>query len=218
MGAVTSETSQPPTPVRRGRKRSQASRRAILDAAFELFGEGGFAALTIEGIAARAGCGKQTIYRWWPGKADVLLDALATKADMHIPVADQGSYQAELRSFLEESFVLSRRPQVGDVLCVLMAEAQTDPAFGARFQAAFLTRRREALSIILARATDRGDLPARPSPDAVLDIVFGVIWYRMLATRRPLDRQLADELLDLLTATDDPTPTGASKPKGQITR
>jgi AcrR family transcriptional regulator len=59
-----------------GRKRSQESRLAILTAAFELTAELGYAGLTIEGIAARSGTGKQTIYRWWPSKADVLLDAL----------------------------------------------------------------------------------------------------------------------------------------------
>jgi AcrR family transcriptional regulator len=69
-----SEQQVPPRP---GRKRSEESRLAILAAAFELIAEVGYAGLTIEGIAARSGTGKQTIYRWWPSKADVLMDAIA---------------------------------------------------------------------------------------------------------------------------------------------
>jgi len=187
--------------VRPGRKRSQDSRLAILTASFELFGEVGYAALTIEGIAARAGCGKQTIYRWWPSKADVLLDALATKADMHVPLTNHSSYEADVRIFLRDTFALARRPQVIDMLCALMAEAQTDPGFGDRFQGAFLQRRREALTTILSRAVERGDLPRHLAPSTVLDIVFGVIWYRMLATRQPLDQALLAELMQTLTGT-----------------
>ncbi len=63
---------------------------------WELVGEVGFGGLTIEGIAARSGTGKQTVYRWWPSKADVLLEALAAQADLHIPIPDDGSYAADL--------------------------------------------------------------------------------------------------------------------------
>ena len=192
-----------PERVRPGRKRSEESRAAILAAAFELFGEVGHAALTIEGIAARAGCGKQTIYRWWASKADVLLEAMAVKADMSVPLSDHGSYTADLESFLETSFALASRQEVLDLLCALMGEAQIDADFGERFRAAFLQRRRDALGIILSRAAERGDLPEHLLPSTVLDIVFGVIWYRMLATREPLDRALAMQLLDALTIPGD---------------
>jgi hypothetical protein len=79
-----------------------------------------------------------------------------------------------------------------------MAEAQIDPEFARRFRAAFLDRRREALAVITDRARERGDLPARPDPGIVADIVFGTIWYRILAARQPLDSSLADDLVGLL--------------------
>jgi AcrR family transcriptional regulator len=184
--------------VRPGRKRSDESRSAILVAALELIGEVGYAGLTIEGIAARSGTGKQTIYRWWPTKADVLLEAAATKADLHVPVTDQGSFAADLRAFLTASYRLARKRQIADLLRALMAEAQIDPDFGARFQTAFLQRRRDALVVIIDRARQRGDLPDAPSPATMADIVFGIIWYRVLATRRPLDNRLVEELVTLL--------------------
>jgi AcrR family transcriptional regulator len=195
-----------PVPALPGRKRSEERRMAILTAAFELVGEVGYAGLTVEGIAARSGAGKQTVYRWWPSKADVLLDALATKADLHVPVPDEGSYAADLRVFLTASFALGRKREVVDALRALMAHAQIDAEFGRRFRASFLQRRRDALGTILAGARARGDLLPGVSPGTVTDIVFGVIWYRLLATGQPLDDQLVDELVATL-AGPKPEPT-----------
>ena len=189
-------------PARRGPKRSEQSKVAILTAAFELAGELGYAALTIEGIAKRAGVGKQTIYRWWQSKGDVLLDALVLKADLFVSVADQGDFEAELRRFLEDSFALARRASVADILRALMAEAQIDPEFGERFRNSFLHQRRGALTAILERASARGELPAGASAPLILDVVFGVIWYRLLATREPFEPELIDELVAVLVPRD----------------
>lgn len=185
--------------VQRGRPRSEEARRAILVAALEIAAESGYGKLTIEGIAARAGVGKQTIYRWWPTKADVLLEAGVTKADLRVPVNDRGSYAADLRAFLTASYKLANDRAIADLLRGLMAEAQVDEAFGERFRGAFLQRRRDALAVIVERARLRGDLPPHPAPAVVLDLVFGVIWYRVLATRQRLDKGLVDDLVRVLT-------------------
>ena len=172
---------------------------AILTAAIQLTAEVGYAGLTIEGIAARSGAGKQTIYRWWPAKADVLLDALSVKADLYVRVADQGGYAADLRAFLGETFALARVPQVADVLRALMAEAQIDTGFGERFRGSFLQSRRDALGVLLDRARSRGDLPPHLTPGTAIDIVFGTLWYRLLVTHLAPDDRLADELVAVLT-------------------
>lgn len=173
---------------------------AILVAALELVAEVGYAGLTIEGIAARAGVGKQTIYRWWGSKADVLLEAGAIKAEIQVPTDDHGSYSADLRAFLEASYRIGNRPEYIALLRALMAEAQIDPKFGERFREAFLERRRDALAAITHRARARGDLPQRPAPATVADIVFGTIWYRVLATQAPLDQELVEDLVAVLCA------------------
>jgi AcrR family transcriptional regulator len=185
---------------RPGRPRSEDSRLAILAAALELVGEVGYAGLTIEGIAARSGTGKQTVYRWWPSKADVLLDTLATKAELHVPVPDLGSYPRDLKAFLTATFRLGRDRRIVEALRALMAHAQIDHEFGDRFRDGFLYRRRAALTVIVDRARERGELPPATAPATVADIVFGVIWYRILATRKPLGRKLIDELVTTLTA------------------
>ncbi|OXM63003.1 TetR/AcrR family transcriptional regulator [Amycolatopsis vastitatis] len=185
---------------RPGRKRSEQSRLAILAATLELVAEAGYGALTIEGIAARSGVGKQTIYRWWPSKADVLLDALATKADLQIPIPDEGSLRADLTRFLGRTFELGDKSPVADTLRALMAQAQIDPEFGKRFREEFLFRRRDALGRIVDRARERGELPAGVGSGTVIDVVFGTLWYRLLATREPVGRGLAGELVALLSA------------------
>jgi AcrR family transcriptional regulator len=208
MGDVPDQT-RPlrPGPTERGRpgrRRSEQSRLAILSAAIDLVAEVGYARLTIEGIAARAGTGKQTIYRWWPSKADVVLEALADKADLQVPIPDEGSYRADLRAFLVASFAYGRKWQLADVLRGLMAEAQIDPEFGQRFREGFLLRRRAALAVITDRAQARGELPPGVRAGTVADIVFGVIWYRTLATHEPLADELADELVTVLISANPP--------------
>ncbi|WP_406424561.1 TetR/AcrR family transcriptional regulator [Streptomyces sp. NBC_01589] len=199
---------QHPSESRPGRKRSEESRMAILVAAFELVGEVGYTGLTIEGIANRAGCGKQTIYRWWPSRAHVLLEALAVKADLYVTNADHGSYTDDVRAFLGDTFRLGRQQRVVDILRVLMAEAQINEEFGELFRSAFLQRRRDALQVVLDRARTRGDLPPRPAASTVLDIVFGTLWYRLLATRQPMGDDLVENLTATLTqAAQPPTNT-----------
>jgi AcrR family transcriptional regulator len=207
----TAAPTRPDRPARPGRRRSEGSRQAILAAALELTVEVGYGGLTVDGIAARAGTGKQTIYRWWPSKDDVLLEAVAVKADLHVPIPDEGSYAADLHAFLTASFDLGRRPQVASVLRALMARAQIEEAFGQRFRDSFLQRRRDALAVVLARAAARGELPPHLPRGTVADIVFGVIWYRLLATRQPLDARLAGELVATLAVPPrGPVPSAAS--------
>ncbi|MBP8531754.1 TetR/AcrR family transcriptional regulator [Streptomyces sp. MK37H] len=199
----------PPAPesARPGRKRNEASRTAILTAAWELTVELGYPGLTVEGIAARAGTGKQTVYRWWPSKADVLLDALVLKADVQIGLEDHGGYAADLRQFLDRSFMLALDPSVMRVMRTLMAQAQIDPKFGTCFREQFLARRRAAFEVLTSRAVERGDFPTGRSPVLDARIVFGLLWYEVLAAPPPLGsspigephRALVDALIDLLT-------------------
>jgi AcrR family transcriptional regulator len=187
-----------PAPRRRGRTRSDASRRAILDAALALVGEQGYAQLTIEGIAARAGTGKQTIYRWWPSKAAVVLEALNAAAAMDIPVPDTGSLSGDLTAFLRSTFAAGSRRPYTHALTALMAAAQLDPAFGASFREDFIGARRTVLRTLLDRAVERGEWTPRVPLDTLVDVVFGVLWYRVLVGHAPLDDRLAAELAEIV--------------------
>jgi AcrR family transcriptional regulator len=175
--------------TRVGRKRSEASRRAILDAALELLRDGSYGVLTSDAIAAKAGVGKQTIYRWWESKAEVVLEALTEHARA-VAAPDTGGLEGDVRAFFEATFRLLRGPRgTGHVLRVLMAEAQLDPAFAPRF-AAFIETRRTALRAVLLRRA-RADSAA---VDAMVDMLFGALWYRLLLGHAPLDKALAGRL------------------------
>jgi hypothetical protein len=95
-----------------------------------------------------------------------------------------------------------------------MAESQIDAEFGERFRASFLQRRRDALGIVLDRAQARRDLPPALPPGTVTDIVFGTLWYRLLATRAPLDDRLVDELVTTLAGPrPNPAPSTSARRK-----
>lgn len=183
---------------RLGRPRSEESRRAILTAAMDGLQEHGYAALTIEGIAARAGVGKQTIYRWWPSKADVVLDAMLDLAETRITVPDEGSLPADLSAFLSATF---RQHGQRPVLIGLMAHALLDPVFAVAFRDRFLFSRRAALRELLDRAITRGEIAADLDPELLIDVVYGVLWYRLLLDHAPLDETAGQQLASLVVRT-----------------
>lgn len=181
--------------MKRGRPRSETVRAAILDAALDELQERGYAALTIEGIAARAGSGKQTIYRWWPSKADVVLDAMLELAAKRIRIPDTGDLEGDLRNFLTATF---RQRGQRPVLVSLMAQAQLDPAFATAFREKFLFGRRAALRTVFNAARERGEFGPDVDVELLIDVVFGVLWYRLLVDHAPLDARSAGELTDLV--------------------
>jgi AcrR family transcriptional regulator len=176
-----------------GSRRNEAARQAILEASLRLLAEEGYARLSIGAIARAAGVGRQTIYRWWSSKADIVLDALLEQARETIPRPTEGPLEERLRTFLRATFRGAADAQTATVLRALAAEAQRDPAFAQRFQA-FTALRRDALSEVLAADVPRADLPV------VVDLAFGLLWYRLLLGHRPLDARSADRAARLLAA------------------
>jgi AcrR family transcriptional regulator len=180
---------------KRGRPRSDAARRAIFDAAIAELQERGYAALTVDGIAARAGTGKQTIYRWWASKADVVLDAMLDLAAAQVKIPDTGDLSADLDLFITDTF---RQHWQRPMLVGLMAQAQLDPVFAANFREKFLFGRRAALRTVFAAARERGEVGAAVDLELLIDIVYGVLWYRLLVDHRPLDKESARQLTALV--------------------
>src|ERR1700759_5350147 len=111
---------------RAAHRRNEQARVAVLHAADDLLAERGFAGVTIEGIAARAGVAKQTIYRWWPSKVDVLLDTLIEDAEQALAVPDTGSVIEDARQYLRRLAAFVTGDPAGQVLLALIGEAQDD--------------------------------------------------------------------------------------------
>ncbi|MEU1787419.1 TetR/AcrR family transcriptional regulator [Streptomyces sparsogenes] len=183
------------TPAR-GRPRSEEARRAVLAAALELCRRDGFQPLTIKGIAEAAGVGRQTVYRWWPTKEAVLLEALRDLTEREAPTLapDTGDPLRDLETLLVTAYTMTAR-LTGQAVAGLMAEAQRDPELAERLQTGLLAERRRALREVLERAVRQGELSEDAvSLDLAVDLAFGVMWYRLLSRHAPVDAGLAREM------------------------
>ena len=183
----------PPGP---GRPRSEAARQAVLTAALELAQKYGYQAVTIKGIAERAGVGRQTVYRWWQTKAEVLLEAATESVAAHAQPEPSGDAFADVCGFLRAT--LAQSQPLGPVIAGLMADAMANPGFSARVRDRLLTRRRAALRGLLEAGQASGQLPADYPVDLAIDMVFGVLSYRILAGDAAGDAALADEIIGAL--------------------
>lgn len=161
-------------------RRSRSSHHAILDATRELIRERGYGALTIEGVAARAGVGKQTIYRWWPSKGAVAIEALFEQVELAIEFPDTGDLQRDLGSLLASVAELLGSPETGPALTALLADTQHDDALRKIWQQQLFRPIRGRYLQRVAAAREAGELPADVADDEILDCSFGPLWFRAL--------------------------------------
>lgn len=183
-----------------GRPRSEATRRAILDAALDLLHKEPYRQISIDKIAVTARVGKQSIYRWWGSKAEVLLDAYAERAVQLNPVpSPTGDAFQDIENGLKHLFELARDPQVGGSVCTLIAEAQFDREFQERLYSQFIARRRSYFKALLDRGIDAGQIRSDCDWDAVLDLILGAFWFRLLSgAQRPIDDGYAAFIVDTI--------------------
>lgn len=175
--------------------RSEDARQAVLEAADDLLVEIGFAAVTIEGIAARAGVGKQTIYRWWSSKTDVLLDAFLDDAVEHLTPQDTGDLGRDLRTHLRNLAEFLTQSDAGAVFRALAGQAQHDAKMAERFRRDYLGQQREVDRLPLQRAVERGELAADTDIELAVDQLVGPIYYRVLVTGETVGSKFTDSLV-----------------------
>lgn len=179
----------------RGRPRSEDARRAVLDAALELCERDGYQQLTIKAIADRAGVGRQTVYRWWPDKQEILLESLAELRETTLAtlVTETGDALDDVETVLCATYELARTI-TGQALIGLLSDAQRDPDLSTRLQDTIIGPRRDALRAILQRGVDAGRLTEAVALDLVVDFAFGTMWYRLLHHHGPVDAALASDV------------------------
>jgi AcrR family transcriptional regulator len=194
----------------RGRPRSEKARKAILAAAMELLLDKGLHAMSMDDLAGRAGVSKATIYRWWPSKELLALDALATEW-ASTPPASQG-HTGSLRGDLLVRFrpwirQLNRKP-FARVVAGLVAEAQTNAEFAVLYREHFVQPRRDPTRELLVQAVDRGEIAADTDLEVTLDLLYGPIYHRLLHGHAPLTERFAEQVIDYVIAaiTDPSTP------------
>jgi AcrR family transcriptional regulator len=178
-----------------GRPRSERAHRAILRAANELLESDGFAAVTVEAIAERAGVSKATIYRWWPNRAAVVMDGFLSIVSSEVPFPHTGHAREDIRIHmrrLAEAF----GGKMGRTVAALIAEGQADPELAEALRSRWLSIRRTEAREILELGIERGELRDDIDPEVAVDVLYGPIYYRMLVGHAPLDGDFADALAD----------------------
>jgi AcrR family transcriptional regulator len=184
------------TATTRGRRRSERSHEAIIGATQELLVERGYPDLTIEGIAARAGVGKQTIYRWWPSKAALVLEAYLAGSEA-VPLPAEGTTAHEdVTALLGWLIAVLAQPIGGHVVGGLVSDLQHDPDLAEGFHRDVVPARRQAMVAALERGRDRGEIRADADLELAVDALHGAVFYRLLLSGRPLDADFADHLAE----------------------
>ncbi|WP_210509132.1 TetR/AcrR family transcriptional regulator [Naasia sp. SYSU D00057] len=183
----------------RGRPRSERARRAVLEAVADLLQEVGYDRLTIEAIAERAGVGRQTVYRWWRSKSDIVAEGLTDGTISNGPerVADTGDIRADLSAWLVSMGLwMADSENAALVRALAAATAEHDEAAGARY-AELAAPDRERVVARLQAAVDAGQLRAGTDLEIAADVLLGAFVYRVLV-RVPPTRESAEALVDLV--------------------
>ncbi len=181
-----------------GRPRSEASREAILKAAYQILNENGLAGFTVEGVAARAGAGKATIYRWWKSKGTLAIEAFLVSLTPRLEQRREGpSAIANLRAQVHHAAGIYRG-RAGQLLRELIALGQEDSQTSRRLRTDFVEPRRLAAMRLLERAVASGELPPDTDIAVLADALWGPILHRLLVSHAPIDRGFIEKLLDLV--------------------
>ncbi|WP_394845066.1 TetR/AcrR family transcriptional regulator [Pendulispora brunnea] len=181
----------------RGRPRSPEIEAAILTATTELLATKSLREVTADAIAQRAGVSKATLYKWWPNKNLVALDAFLSIMRQNVDIPNTGSAFRDFKLELQSVLRFYVGPQ-GRLFREFIAEGQSDPEFLELFRRRFLASRHDDVRIIWERGVRRGEIRSDVDPDIGMDMIFGPLIARMLYGRGPLDDTSAEAVVALV--------------------
>ena len=181
---------------RGGRPRDPACDAAILQAALDLFAEEGYARVSIDGVAARAGVGKATIYRRYSSKAELVCEAVRCGAQLDDLLPDTGDLRADLTSMMQP--LLDRlRGDDAQLLTTFAVERLRHPDLAEQFNDSVIGRKREHIRHLVASAKECGDLPADADTDLIAEAPAAFVWHHALYGL-PMGDDLLERILDLV--------------------
>ncbi|MFJ2651956.1 TetR/AcrR family transcriptional regulator [Streptomyces sp. NPDC087420] len=167
---------------------------AIRAAVFEELAAVGFARMSIEGIARRAGVGKTAVYRRWKSKLALVLDLLSVFAAQGLPAPATGSLYGDVRALLEVASHALRHPVASQVIPDLLVEAARHPEISDAIKTALLDGQQGIAAVIVREAVERGELPEGTDPDRALDLTVGPLYWRLVVVRNDLPKGYLDML------------------------
>lgn len=181
----------------RGRPRNEAAHRAILDATLALLREAGYGAVTMEGVAERAGVSKKTVYRHWSSPEELIAEAVERIVSA-IRIPDTGSTERDLLALMRDAVRVYRVPANAALMPGLVAAMAQSPRIARAVRSGFLATRRAALAQVLDRGVARGDLRRTLNRELALDVLGGPLFYRLLITGQTIDDRLARGVVELM--------------------
>ncbi|MFJ6945140.1 TetR/AcrR family transcriptional regulator [Streptomyces wuyuanensis] len=167
---------------------------AIRAAVFEELATVGFARMSIEGIARRAGVGKTAVYRRWKSKLSLVLDLVSAFAAQGLPAPATGSLYGDVRALLEVASHALRHPVASQVIPDLLVEAARNPEIADTIKAALFDSQQGVAALVVRDAVARGDLPETADPDRALDLILGPLYWRLVVVRGDLPKGYLDDL------------------------
>jgi AcrR family transcriptional regulator len=181
----------------RGRQRSLEAEASILKAALDLLGRRTLRQVTADAIARRAGVSKATIYKWWPNKNLVALDAYLGGMTERVAMPDTGCAELDFTVQLKSVTAFYKTP-LGRLFCQFIAEGQSDAGFLALFRERFLYARRDAARVMWRRGVDRGEIRKEIDSEIVLDLIYGPMVFRLLAGHGSLNDRESEAMIDAI--------------------
>ncbi|MEU9618568.1 MULTISPECIES: TetR/AcrR family transcriptional regulator [unclassified Streptomyces] len=195
-------------------RRSERSRRATLEAALELCTEKGYGRVTIEAIAARAGVSKKTIYRWWPSKSAVMLEAFTDALVGTTPFVDTGDIAADLRANVTGAVKLLSTPPFGPAYAGILSEVHHDDALAETVRTKLIDPRFEEAVARLRRAQEQGQIPPDADLPLAVEMLYGPVYYRHVLRKPVQDEEtvaaLVAHVLRALGAPEPHSPEGGN--------
>ena len=192
---VSGACGEPPRVARPGRPRSAEVDQAILAAAIRMLAEHGFDGLTMEGVASEAGVGKATLYRRWPSKIDLVLDAIRSMKPM-VDIPDHGDVRSDLIEMVTGALSWGGHGDYTEVVSALMSELRRNDELATVYRQQFLAPRRAESLRMIQRGIDRGEVRADVDLDLVLDMLIGTIVYRTTISGGELTEAVAERAVD----------------------
>ena len=196
---MTARSTTAPTTGRPPSPRSVRTRRAVLDATGALMAEGGLAAATVDGIRDRSGVSKTTIYKHWPNRLCVAVDAFADRLAQEASLPDTGTARGDFTEQIRRISAFYASP-LGSVFTQLLASAVQDPDASERLQARLLASRQNGIQELWGRAVARGEVRDDVDPDIAIDLLFGPVMWRLVRRNGPLADDEADAITDAALA------------------
>jgi len=176
-----------------GRPRSESARRAILRSTLRLLRHTGYNDLSIEGIAGDANVGKATVYRWWPNKGALVVDAFSSSVQKDLLFPDSGSVYSDV-TFQMNHVVRLFRSRRGQIVAALIGGGQTDPELIEAFRERFVRPRRLEAQATLRKGIERRELPENADLDLILDSLYGAIYMRFLIWKDGLNEKFIEDI------------------------